>query len=438
MNKLRVAIYQRGTPCHGLSIYERPLGGTESAMICVARSFARLGCHVDVFNSADQEGVFEGVHYFNYDRLDRFYLENGPWDIFICIRDLLPLTAARFGLCQIFLSPDAYDQPFLNQSFSIVLNIENKEVQVPLYPLREILSCVDYVYCVGNWQAYTFKEKFKIPDSKLYIAGNGVDLDVFKGGKVFSQRKNQIVYASTPFRGLDVLLRIFPKIREKIPDLELKVLSGMQLYGSSDEEDQLKFGHLYALADQEGVELIGPVKKSEMAKIFSESKLLAYPNTFLETFCITALEAQACGLPVVSTYMGALPERVKDGEDGYLIRGQPQDPQYQDAFVEACVEILSNDEKWQKMSEACTKKAKHYDYDSIVSYWLKHISSSINQNDNWTFQFIPSSQKVKMLVGGYSKTIDLTQDLVRKYYLEALCGIGLKNISGKLKKQLLG
>src|SRR6185312_6187435 len=61
-------------------------------------------------------------------------------------------------------------------------------------------------------------------------------------------RRRRLAYTSTPFRGLDVLLDVFPRIRAACPDTELDVFSSMRVYGMAEEDDRRQFRALYRKA----------------------------------------------------------------------------------------------------------------------------------------------------------------------------------------------
>jgi glycosyltransferase involved in cell wall biosynthesis len=114
-----------------------------------------------------------------------------------------------------------------------------------------------------------------------------------------------LVYTSTPFRGLDLLLDAFPLMRSEFPGLRLRLFSSMEVYGLSDE----RFLPLFEKARSiPGVECLGSVDQRRLALELADADMLAYPSTFPETACIAVMEAMASGCLVATTDLGALPE----------------------------------------------------------------------------------------------------------------------------------
>jgi glycosyltransferase involved in cell wall biosynthesis len=115
-----------------------------------------------------------------------------------------------------------------------------------------------------------------------------------------------LVYTSTPFRGLDVLLLAFRIIRKEIPQLRLRVFSSMAIYQVKAAQDQYR--PLYAQCLAEGVDYRAPLGQAKLAQELRGVAGLAYPSTFPETSCIAVLEAMAAGAFIFTTRLGALPE----------------------------------------------------------------------------------------------------------------------------------
>ena len=118
-----------------------------------------------------------------------------------------------------------------------------------------------------------------------------------------------LAYTSTPFRGLDVLLDTFPAIRASVPDATLRVYSGMGVYGAHDADHRALFDRCRQTA---GVEYIGPIPQTQLARDLAGMAALTYPCIYPETFCVAAAEAMSTGALLLTTKLGALPELYGD------------------------------------------------------------------------------------------------------------------------------
>ena len=139
-----------------------------------------------------------------------------------------------------------------------------------------------------------------------------------------------------PVKQVDAVVRVFARIRERLPARLLIVGEGPEL----SRAEQL-IGELGVTSD---VELIGEVQ--DVIGLLSVSDLFLLPS-LQESFGLSALEAMACGVPVVASNVGGLPEVVVDGVTGFL-----HAPQNVNAMAASSVEILSSPSLHAQMAEA--------------------------------------------------------------------------------------
>ena len=99
------------------------------------------------------------------------------------------------------------------------------------------------------------------------------------------------------------------------------------------------------LAQQPGVNIKGSLPHQQLVEELKSAKLMIYPGNHRETSCTAAIEAQAAGVPVVSSKIGALPETVEDGNTGVLISGEPNSKTYQKSFADTVIDLLQNKSK---------------------------------------------------------------------------------------------
>lgn len=350
-----VVFLNHGLEFDGNTLTEKPLGGTETALINMARELGNLGWEVKVFNNCSRPGNYNGIEYINFSKFDDF-IKGNDIDIFISVRYLDPFLKFIPARLKILWSEDAPDQPFLK-----------------MLAEKEIIDRIDSIFTVSNWQAEGFISDFNIPEDKIFITTNGINPDYF-ASSAHNRHPHRIIYSSTPFRGLDHLLKLFPKIKESIPDAELLVFSGMSVYQMPKEQEDKRFGKIYKLADQPGVLLKGNVSQHELAEAMLSSSIMAYPNCFQETSCISVIEAMAAGLPVVTSNSGALPETLEGV--GIFIGGNPGTGNYQDSFVKEVIAILSDHERWRLISEKSRKRAfEIYTWANVANKWDEKFSS---------------------------------------------------------------
>lgn len=372
---MKIVFIHAGPELSADSLSLGPLGGTETALIGMARALANDPRNeVLIFTNTAKPGRFDGV---TYGTLAGF----GPWaagnacDVLISIRQWIPFILPVRARMRVYFSPDAHDQPFLHRAFDAGVTHDGASFSVPCFSPASFLPNVDAVFCVGAWQAGTFSDKLGFPRDKIFVTGNGVFLENF-APQPLERRVPRLIYSSTPFRGLDHLLRYFPAIKSVCPAAELDVFSGMGVYGLARDEDEKLYGALYRRIATVGAVSHGSVRQDGLARALCAARVFAYPNTFEETFCIAVLEAQAAGLPVVTSKKAALAERVTHEVDGFLIDGDPGDPSYDGAFLSAVCRLLQDDALWNRMSAAARAKAFGFTYGKLAGDWMESFRAN--------------------------------------------------------------
>lgn len=280
-----------------------PLGGSQSALCRLSVELVRRGHRVDLLNWTSNPGKHLGVRCLHRSVLTTEFFRSPAPDVVIILngsglgrqlRDhyLDPRTPLVLWTQQATDQPDALSLKNAAERSAYSAFAFVSEWQRDQY-VRDIGVDPSIAVTLRNAPAPAFQQLFTADESIL---------DAKPWPPVFA-------YTSTPFRGLEVLVQVFPYIREAFPGTKLKVFSDMRVYQSSAEQEAKDFGSLYdRCRATEGIEYVGTLPQPELAKELRLATALAYPNTFSETSCIAVMEALAAGCWVVSRELGALPE----------------------------------------------------------------------------------------------------------------------------------
>lgn len=233
-----------------MDIFDKPMGGTELM-------FGELKNRLP-------ESVWSDVSIFNY------------------------LPQADFSKKTIFWNQLSYDQEAV------------QFLKEPKY-----IEQIDHFVFVSHWQSEMYRKIFNIPGYKTHVIKNaciGVDTK-----QPINPEKIKICYTSTPWRGLDVLLQSWEKLNPQ--NSELHVFSSCKIYGEDFSKNDEYYVDLYNKCNElPGVIYRGSIPNTDLRKELPQFDILAYPNTFQETSCISVIEALSAGLRVVTSNLGALPE----------------------------------------------------------------------------------------------------------------------------------
>jgi glycosyltransferase involved in cell wall biosynthesis len=174
--------------------------------------------------------------------------------------------------------------------------------------------------------------QMKVPLERLTVVPVGVDHTVFKPYDDVVKKKGRLMVTSSsdvPMKGLVPLLEAIAKLRAE-REIELVVIGNPKAKG-----------RVAATMDRLGltdiVSTISGVSDEDLARLYGEAEVAIVPSLY-EGFSLPVIEAMSCGVPVVATTGGALPEVVGvSGETGLLV--EPNNP---DALVDAIRQLLDD------------------------------------------------------------------------------------------------
>src|SRR3990167_3616003 len=155
-------------------------------------------------------------------------------------------------------------------------------------------------------------------------------------------------YSSSPDRGLPFLLLHWKEVRKAVPDAELNIYYGFEVYDAIHANNPARMewkNQVLTMMKQDGIIYHGRVGHDKLNKEISKCGIWAYPTDFTEISCITAMKAQALGaVPVVTNY-AALEETVKNGlRIDVDIRTEEGQKEYFDTLIGLLKDPIKQDE----------------------------------------------------------------------------------------------
>jgi len=254
--------------------------------------------------------------------------------------------------------------------------VNQKEVQN--LGSKEYVDKLDYIVFNSNWNFEKFQYQFKVPENKSLVIKNAIEKIEFHEK---SKEKINLIYHTTPWRGLVNLVKIFKSLNLK--NVELTVCSSTKIYGKKFSDIlEKKYEDIFnECKNTKNINYMGFVENKKIIQLLRRMHIYSFPSIWPETSCISAIESMAAGCEVVTTNLGAL--------------------------YETCAHFgtfVSFDRNLDNLE----KKFKKTLVDSIENYWsetnqkkLKLQSETINTTYSWNIRkdewknFLDEARKVK-------------------------------------------
>jgi D-inositol-3-phosphate glycosyltransferase len=170
-----------------------------------------------------------------------------------------------------------------------------------------------------------------------------------------------------PLKGPDVAIAAFAEARRRTPALaraRLLVVGGPS--GADGEAMVRRLGELAMARGVSGsVSILGPREHADLPWVYAASDVLMMPSRS-ESFGLTALEAQACGIPVIAADVGGLPHVVASGESGVLVAGGDVT-----AHAQALSALMSDEDRRRRLARGAVANAARFGWDATVDALLQ-------------------------------------------------------------------
>jgi glycosyltransferase involved in cell wall biosynthesis len=247
---------------------------------------------------------------------------------------------------------------------------------------RKFVDSIDYFVYVSAWQYNKFREHFKIPEYKSFVIKNATQpFEIIPKPSltlpVVPQNKIKLLYTSTPWRGLAVLIKAIDILNKTRDDFEVDIYSSTKIYGSQFEENEKgKFDILFdKCKNTKNVNYLGYASNDQIRKSLRTSHIYAYPSIFEETSCLAVIEAMSAGCHVVTTNYGALPETC--GEFATMIEfdssGQNLIDRYADT-LNSVIDNYKNDLYKEDLEMQIKYYNKYYSWNTRITEWNNFLN----------------------------------------------------------------
>lgn len=318
--------WERWSP---MDIESKGLGGSETAAVRLAEALSEKGHTVTVYGEVDQ-CAYKQVSFRHHSSFDPSRWCDG----------LIVSRIPQMGAVHV-------------NTVRKVLWMHDTDYGPALGPVEA--AGFDAIFTLSHWHrshvlsTYPWLNEGPRP---VLVTANGIVPDYFKGEQPLRNSKRAI-YSSSPDRGLDFLLEIWPQVRFHVPDAELAFCYATVYDKVAETVPEIRAFRekIRHLSEQPGVVNMGSLTQPQLAREMQSSGVWLAPSwstpsgcRFHETFCIGAVEAAAAGCRRVMSGWGALEERDEDYDNSvWLGHGSHDTPPDPEEWVAAIVEMLTAD-----------------------------------------------------------------------------------------------
>lgn len=234
---------------------------------------------------------------------------------------------------------------------------------------NKVVNQLEHIITVSACSKKDIAADFGISEEKIELIYNGIDTEIFKPQPAITRKHQRLLAtasADQPLKGLNYLLQAYAQLLTKLPELELIIVGKPKAGGVTEQLiTELKLNYK--------VQFISGISTKKLVELYASATLAVVPSVY-EGFGLPAGEAMACGVPVISTDGGALPEVV--GDAGVIVPAkQPEalakgvefllnSPEKQAQYAIAGRQRILEQFSWQVVA----KKLTHYYYDVISAY----------------------------------------------------------------------
>ena len=322
------------------------ISGSEYMAMNLGKEFLKLGYRVfiigtfeDKENNTNYEGIYEGIEYIDYKYFSEFALKY--------VIDYLIIS--RFTENLVYYSNIKKVYLWIHDTLPFVTH-NSKFIQYHKEKFKGIIA-------ISEWQKNNTVKKHNIPEKNIFVSRNAIYIERFLNKNII-KTPYRFIYSSSPDRGLNYLIQIIPKIKEKYPETTLHLFVNKYLIDNDT---------LNAIEKLEDYVYLNPrVSQDQLAIEFLKSDIWLYPTNFQESYCITALEAMAAKCLVVTVKNAAL-EEVVEGRGilcNYPIKDNLED------LVKKLFFVLERSKLKEHFVEKAYEWAARQTYDTLARDWI--------------------------------------------------------------------
>jgi glycosyltransferase involved in cell wall biosynthesis len=372
-----------GLTYDGSTLEKRGLGGSESAVIRMAEELAKIGFDVTVYNDCTSDdsgpGIYDGV---KYSPVENAQIHCLKYDVVVVSRSIKPI-AEDWGI----VLDAKHVCLWMHDTFCE--GDDQIEYMINIGKLQEIFTLSDWHTGYVTHCDHGHRRNFDVLKNHIFMTRNGIGN--MKPGWIDIRDKdpNLFVFNASVTKGMIPLVKqIWPEVKRRIPDAQLKIIGGYYKFREAAGPDQqqrdwadlmMQYGH--------SIEFTGVITQQEISDILRQASYMIYPVGFPETFGISTLEALAHNVPLITCQFGALEETAIDlaswkikypVEKNWAMQWLNEESQV-NLFVDKVVEAYNNPYLRQQKMYACNQVKDICTWDTVALQWKQHLYKKLGE-----------------------------------------------------------
>jgi D-inositol-3-phosphate glycosyltransferase len=398
-----------------LSVHTSPLhqpgtgdaGGMNVYIVEVARRLAQAGVEVEIFTRATSSDVplcvemAPGVHVRHVisGPFDGLTKEELPAQMCAFTTGVLRAEAGRApGWYDVihshywlsgqvgWLAKDRWGVPLVHTAHTLA-KVKNRrlaagdtpEPRARLIGEEQVVAEADRLVANTPTEASELVELYGAPEDRVNVVTPGVDLERFTpaaAGREFAARMAARVRLGLPAQGYvvafvgriqplkapDVLLRAVAELSARRPEIAARTTVAIVGGNSGSGMDLAALAGRLGIAGQ--VRFLPPQPRDTLADVYRAADIVAVPS-YNESFGLVALEAQACGTPVVAAGVGGLVTAVRDGTSGVLVDGHAPEQ-----WASTIGDLLADPERRARLGTGASAHAAQFSWNQTAACLL--------------------------------------------------------------------
>jgi D-inositol-3-phosphate glycosyltransferase len=248
----------------------------------------------------------------------------------------------------------------------------------------EVVATADRLVANTDEEARQLIGLYGADPAKVWTVNPGVDLSVFRPGPAAEARRRLglpvdqpvVVFAGRvqPLKAPDVVLRAAARLVRDAPalarTLTVAFVGGPSGTGRADPDSLTVLARTLGIADL--VRLEPPCPQPELADWYRAATVVMVPS-YSESFGLVAVEAQACGTPVVAASVGGLRTAVQDGVSGVLVEGHdPAD------YARVLRDLITDPDRRERLSRGAVAHASRFGWNGTVDRLMAVYSGAMS------------------------------------------------------------